>query len=69
MADFSNAGPGDGLNKPENIEEYEVTCDEDYADEDEPPMLVIMWHGNGYKRDDCWIQIPKEAACNLETWL
>lgn len=69
MAEFSNAGPGEGLDKPGNIEEYEVTCDEDYAAEDEPPMLVIMWHGNGYKRDDCWIQIPKEAACNLETWL
>lgn len=68
MASTSNAGPGEGLDQPEDIEEYEVSADENYGSDDEPRMIVVMWHGNGYKRDDCWIQIPKDAACNLEAW-
>ncbi|WP_143421019.1 hypothetical protein [Halorubrum halodurans] len=69
MATTSSAGPRDGLKKPADIEVFRVTPeDESYMADHERPVVVVMWHGNGYERDDCWIQIDQEAACDLDSW-
>lgn len=70
MATSSRAGPSDGREPPEDIEVYRVTPEkEGYMASHERPTMVVMWHGNGYKRDDCWIQIDEDAACDLDFWL
>lgn len=69
MAATSSAGPKDGVNRPNSVEMFRVTPEEDnYMAPHERPTLIVMWHGNGYKRDDCWIQIDEDAACDLGSW-
>lgn len=69
MASFSRAGPDFGIRDPDDVEIYHVVPEEDeYMVEQESPLLVIMWHGNGYKRDDCWVQVDEDAACDLGAW-
>lgn len=69
MASSSHAGPGSGVEKPEDIEVFHIEPEDDeYMAPHERPTLVVMWHGNGYKRDDCWLQIDEDAACDLGAW-
>jgi hypothetical protein len=70
MSAVSNAGADDGLEQPDEIDVYEVDPTQPgYMAPHQRPTLVIMWHGNGYKRDDCWIQVDVDAACDLNSYL
>ena len=69
MATVSRSGPGDGTENPEEINVTTVDPNEEGYAVHENPILVLMWHGNGYKRDDCWIQIDADAACDLDSYL
>lgn len=70
MVSVSNAGSRDGLENPEKIDVYRVEPEEDgFMAPHNRPTLVVMWHGGGYKRDDCWIQVDADAACDLDSWL
>lgn len=70
MVSVSRAGPGTGIKTPDEIEAYRVTPGEEgYMAGHERPTLVVMWHGNGYRRDDCWIQIDEDSTCDLSSWL
>ena len=69
MASVSRAGPGSGVSDPEKVESVHVNPDTDPTFEpDEQPKLVVMWHGNTYNREDCWLQIDEDAACDLDSW-
>jgi hypothetical protein len=58
-----------GIEKPDDIEVVHVDPKgEEFGAPNERPTLVLMWHGNGYKRDDCWLQIDEDAACDLASW-
>lgn len=70
MATVSKAGPTDGTRVPSDVEVYRVTPEENgHMAPHERPTVVVMWHGNGYKRADCWIQIDEDSACILDYWL
>jgi|AntRauTorcE11898_2_1112593.scaffolds.fasta_scaffold11629_3 hypothetical protein len=61
MAALSNAGPGTGVNKPEDviIEEHE---------EFDCTRLFVSWSGNGYKEDTCWLLADLDNVCKLSSW-
>jgi hypothetical protein len=62
MAKKSTAGPGEGVENPKEINEQLV---ENFGYQ----VLYIGWSGNGYKEDDTWITVHKDAACDLDCWL
>ena len=69
MAKSSVAGPGVGVENPNEVESVHVNSDTDpTVGPDERPTLVVMWHGNSYNREDCWLQIDEDAACDLTSW-
>ncbi|UBF22590.1 hypothetical protein HRTV-25_gp9 [Halorubrum tailed virus 25] len=69
MAKVSRSNPEAGVTSPDSIEVYRVSSDDEgYMAEHQRPVLVLMWHGNGYKRDECWIQVDEDAACDLASW-
>lgn len=70
MVSVSNAGPGEGTDEPKTKNVYRVTADNDkFASSNENSQLVVMWDGNEYSRDNSWMQIDEEAACNLGSYV
>lgn len=69
MASVSRAGIGIGVDDPDEVESVHVNSETDPTFEPgERPTLVVMWHGNSYNREDCWLQIDEDAACDLDSW-
>lgn len=60
MSDVSRAGPGKGVQKPENVSNYRVSR------AGEQSGLIIRWNGNGYDRDTCWIRADIDSLLPLE---
>jgi len=70
MAKVSISGGGEPLGDPESVEWVRVDPDKErFGDGRERPVKVLMWHGGGYKRDDCWIQIDDESVMELDSYL
>ena len=70
MSRVSRAGPGEGVDAPEEIETEIINpADERFGSALQRPVLVVLWHGNGYRRDDCWIQIDRDTVCDLDSYL
>jgi hypothetical protein len=69
MASSSTAGSKQGIERPDEIEVFEVKPDDDgFIAPHNRTTLVVMWHGNGYKRDDCWLQSGLDTVCDLKYW-
>lgn len=56
---YSRAGPGEGVNKPENVSKYNLTRGGKRSG------LIIRWDGNGYDRDTCWIRADSKDIISL----
>jgi len=61
MAEYSRAGPGSGIETPEDviiehIEEFDTT------------RLFIGWRGNGYLEETCWLIADHANVCQLSAW-
>lgn len=70
MAKVSVSGPGEPLGDPESVEWVRVDPEEGHFGNSRVwPVKVLMWHGGGYKRDDCWIQIDDDAVLELNSYL
>jgi len=61
MATSSHAGPGEGLEKPEEVivEQHE---------EFDRERLFVGWRGNGYQEDTCWLLADLDIVCKLSSW-
>jgi hypothetical protein len=71
MSGTSRAGPGSGITDPEDVKVYHVKPNDGklvVPQDDDIPLLIIAWNGNGYDLADCWIQIDAEAACQLSSY-
>jgi len=69
MASFSAAGPDKGIERPDDIEIFNVEPEEEgYMAGHGRPTVVVMWNGNGYKRADCWLQSDVDSVCDLGSW-
>lgn len=69
MVSSSAAGPNKGIERPDDIEIFHVEPEElGYMAPHGRPTMIVMWHGNGYKRDDCWLQADVDVVCDLITW-
>ncbi|SEL18157.1 hypothetical protein [Haloferax larsenii] len=61
MAAYSYAGPGQGVEKPEEV----IT---DQYEEFGRERLFVGWQGNGYQEDSCWLVADLDIVCDLSTW-
>ncbi|MFC6717902.1 hypothetical protein ACFQGT_09705 [Natrialbaceae archaeon GCM10025810] len=58
-ADYSRAGPGEGVANPKNVSNYKMTRG------GKASGLIIRWEGNGYNRDTCWIRASIDDIVSL----